>query len=424
MNKIITVSALLLTSTSLLAASLKTDNPERKPSAQVIMSEVQSKRVTKLSEFLADEKYAEAKSGLEALLAKTNPKRDAYFQSLLHQLLGHAASAQGDFKATARHFQKSIDLDAMPNATHFSMMLQLAQIKMADQDYQGVLKSLDEYFKVVDEIPDKAFAVKANTHAQLEQYREAQKAIKQAIALADKPNETWYQLLLSTHAELSEYKQMAEVLKILVELSPNKKIYWKQLSSVYFTLKDDKKSLAVLALAEKNGLLSEESEYMQLYKMYSYNNVPFEGAKLLERAMNEKKVEANFKNLKQLGQTWYAAKNIDKSLAAYDRASEFAKDGEMDLTRSFLYLDMENWPKAVSSITSALQKGGLSDDKMGNAWLMLGMSQASLKKYPQARKAFNNAIKYQKSRSNAQQWLNHLSTLEEKAKTSTAQAQP
>ncbi len=408
----------------MLAGSLKTDNPERKPSAQVIMSELQSKRVAKLSEFLADEKYVEAKSGLEAMLAKTNAKRDAYVQSLLHQFLGHIASAQGNYKDTALHFQKSIDLDAMPNSTHFNMMLQLAQIKMADQDYKGVLKSLDHYFKVVDEIPDRAFAVKANTHAQLEQYREAQKAIKQAIALADKPNESWYQLLLSTHAELSEFKQMTEILEILIGISPNKKIYWKQLSSVHFTLKDDKKSLAVLAMAEKKGLLTEESEYLQLYKMYSFNNVPFKGAQLLERAMNEKKVEANFKNLKQLGQTWYAAKDVSKSLKAYDKASKFAEDGEMDLTRAYLYLDLENWQQAVSSISSAIEKGGLNDDKLGNAWLMLGMSQASLKKYAQARRAFNNAVKYQKSRSNAQQWLNHLTTLEEKAQTAAAKAQP
>ena len=180
-------------------------------------------------------------------------------------------------------------------------MLQLAQIKMADQDYKGVLKSLDDYFKVVDEIPDRAFAVKANTHAQLEQYREAQKAIKQAIALADKPNESWYQLLLSTHAELSEYKEMAEVLRILIKLAPNKKIYWKQLSSVYFTLKDDKQSLAVLALAEQKGLLSESQEYMQLFKMYKYNQAPYKAAKLLEKSMADKKVPENFKNLKQLG---------------------------------------------------------------------------------------------------------------------------
>ena len=114
----------------------------------------------------------------------------------------------------------------------------------------------------------------------------------------------------------------------------------------------------------------------------------------------------------------------DVKLSTMTKYIEFAEDGEMDLTRSYLYLDMENWSKAASSITSAIQKGGLDEDKMGNAWLMLGMSQASLKKYPEARKAFNNAIKYTKSRSNAQQWLNHLTTLETKQKNSSGQAQP
>ncbi len=413
MRKITTISVLLLLSAISLAGSLKTDNPPRKPKTQVLMTEAQSNRITKLNEFLADEKYTEAKSGLEAMLAKTN-SRDAYVQSVIHQLLGFVASGRGDYKATAFHFQKSIDLDAMPNPTHFGMMLQLAQIKMADQDYRGALKDLDEYFSVVDEIPDRAFAIKANSHAQLEEYREAQKAIKQAIALADKPNESWYQLLLSTHSALSEYTEMVDVLKILIGLAPNKKIYWKQLSSVYFTLKKDKDSLAVLVLAEEKGLLTEESEHMQLFKMYSYNNVPYKAAKFLQTALENKIVESNFKNWKQLGQTWYAARELEQSLAAYDRASNYATDGEIDYTRAYLYLDQEDWQKAITSIQSAIQKGGLSDDKVGNAWLMLGMSQANVKQFKSARQSLNNALKYDKSKANARQWLNHLTTLEEK----------
>ena len=118
-------------------------------------------------------------------------------------------------------------------------------------------------------------------------------------------------------------------------------------------------------------------------------------------------------------------KELKKALSAYERASAFATDGDMDLTRSYLYLDLEQWANAVESITSALQKGGLDDNKTGNAWLMLGMSQASLKNYAKARTAFNNAIKFEKSRNNAQQWLSHLTTLEQKAAAEqTAQTQP
>lgn len=421
MKKIITTVSLLLLSTGLLAGSLKTGNPERKPKTQVLMTEQQSKRINKYNEFLADEKYAEAKSGLEAMLAKTG-SRDAYVQSVIYQLLGHIASAQGRYGETAKYFKKSIDLDALPNRTHFGMMLQLAQIKMINKDYRGALKSLDEYFAVANEIPDTAFAIKANTHAQMEQFRETKKAIKQAIQLADKPKETWYQLLLASHAELSEYREMADVLKILIGLKPNKKVYWKQLSSVLFSIKDDKGALAVLEMAHIKGLLTEEAEYLQLFKLYSYNDVPLKAGKTLQQALESGKVKPQFKYWKQLGAAWYEAKELDKALLAYDKASTYAKDGEMDLTRGYLYVDQENWKKAAESIGSALKKGGLNDKKTGAAWLMLGMSNAYLNRFSQARKALRNAAKYKKSKNNAEQWLIHLESLEKRAKEKSANA--
>jgi tetratricopeptide (TPR) repeat protein len=407
------------------AGSLKTDNPVRKPSGSVgLMSEPQSKKITRYSEMLADEKYAEAKSGLQAMTAKLND-RDAYVLGVIYQLLGHIESSQGNYAAAASNFKKAITYDSLPNSTHFQMMLTYAQLLMLNEDHRGGLKALQDYMNVVDEIPDTAFAIKANAHAQLEQFREGKAAIKQAIQLSENPKETWYQLLLAMHSELSEYTEMADVLRILIAMSPNKKTYWMQLHSVLFTLKQDKESLAVWEMAYRKNLFDKESDYLQLFKLYSYNNVPYKAADTLQKALDEGKVESNFKNWKQAGAVWYEARELKKALSAYENASEFATDGDMDLTRSYLYLDLEEWGKAVESITAALQKGGLDDNKTGNAWLMLGMSQASLKNYAKARTAFNNAVKYEKSRNNAQQWLSHLTTLERKAEAeATAQAQP
>ncbi len=422
MMKKVSVLLLCMIAGSLSAGSLKTDNPVRKPAGQVgVMSEVQSKRITKYSEMLADEKYAEAKSGLTAMLAKLN-ERDAYVLAIIYQLLGHIDSLNGNYGGSAANFKKAIELDALPNTTHFGMMLQQAQLQMMNEDHRGGLKSLVDYMNIVDEIPDTAFAIKANAHVQLEQFREAKTAIKQAIQLADKPKESWYQLLLAIHSELSEYTEMADVLRVLIGLSPNKKVYWMQLHSVLFTLKEDKQSLAVWELAYKNDLFEKESDYLQLFKLYSYNDVPYKAAQTLQKALDDKKVESNFKHWKQVGAVWYEARELRKALSAYEKASAFASDGDMDLTRSYLYLDLEEWSNAVESLNNALQKGGLDDNKTGNAWLMLGMSQASLKNYSRARTAFQNAVKYDKSRNNAQQWLSHLTTLEKKAEMSQENA--
>lgn len=422
MKKIVLILSCLCVmslSAPLSAAKLKTDNPVRKPSVSVLMTEAQMKLIERYSEFVADEKYAEARSGFNSMLAKLN-SRDAYVQAIIYQMLGHLDSTAGNYKQAAANFKKAIDLDALPNTTHFQMMLQRAQLLMIEGDHRGGLKALDEYFKVVDEIPDTAFVIKANSHAQLEEFKEVKKAINQAISLSEDPKENWYQLLLAAHSELSEYRQMADVLKILIEMNPDKKEYWMQLSSVYFTLKEDKNALAALVLAEEKGLLDKESDYMQLFKMYSYNEVPYSAAKILEKGLKSKVVESNFDHWKQLGQVWYNARELDKALDAYGKASEFAKDGEIDFTRAYLYLDLENWKEAVSSIQSALQKGGLDEVKTGNAWFLLGISYASMNNYSQAREAFNKATNYKKTRNNAEQWLNHLTTLENRARREVA----
>ncbi|MCX7544093.1 tetratricopeptide repeat protein [Marinicella gelatinilytica] len=419
MKKIIILLGFLCVG-SVSAGTLKTDNPVREPSGSVgVMTESQGKQIERYSEFIADEKYSEARSGLTNMLAKLN-QRDAYVLAIVYQLLGHLESTAGNYLKAADYFKKSIDTDAMPNSTHFNMMLQRAQLLMIEGKNREGLRALDDYFNVVDEIPDTAFKLKAHAHANLEEFREVKKAIKQAISLSDKPQESWYQLLLAAHSELSEYREMADVLKTLITMSPGKKTYYMQLSSVYFTLKEDKNALAALVLAYENNLLDKETDYMQLFKMYSFNDIPYKAGKVLQDALDNGKVEPSFDNWKQLGQTWYNARELDKALAAYDKASEYAKDGDIDITRAYLYVDMEKWPKAIESIQSALQKGGLDDDKTGNAWLMLGMSQASMKNYSQARNAFNKASDYKKARNNAQQWLNHLKTLEQRAEREAA----
>ena len=413
MNKYLLI-ALLVTSVSAFAGSLKTDNPERKPENQVLMTEQQYKKIQKFSEMLAEEQFSEAKNGLNGMLAQTREGRDAYIQAVIYQLLGHIATLQDDLKTASAHFKKAIDLDALPNKTHFDMMLNRVQFIMITGDYRATLAALDEYFAKADEIPDKAFAMKANAHSRLDQHREAKAAIIQAIELADKPIENWYQMLLATHSALSEYKEMVPVLETLIKLKPSNKTYWKQLSSVYFTLKQEKKALAVHELAYQKNLFTEENEFLQLYKYYALNDIPFKAAESLEKFLTEKKVKPTFKHWKQTGALWYEAKELDKALAAYSKASELAEDGEMDLTRAFLYTYKEDFQNARVALRSALEKGGLSQRRTGEGWLMLGMAEASLKNYGQARQAFNQAKKFENSRKDANEWLSHLQTLEQR----------
>jgi tetratricopeptide (TPR) repeat protein len=408
MNKykiILLLLSINLIASSVFAGSIITDNPKRERSSNEAMSEAIYKKFVKLQEMIADEQYVEAKSGLTAL---TKKNLNGFEEASINQFLGWVDSAQGKYQSASNYLQKAIATNALTDTAHFSMMLQKSQMLAGADKYQLALDALDAYYKVTDEIKDATLYYEASLYAQMDKFKEAMVPLKKAIELSDEPNESWYYLLLSLHMQSSEFLQASKVLDILIKLNPNKKEYWTMLSQVYFTLKKDEKSLAVLAVADENGMVSNEKERLQLYKMYAFLGNPYSAGKVLEKGLKDGVIKPTFKRWDDLGNTWYSAAEMDKALFAYDKASKLATDGKIDFQRAYIYFDREDWTGAKNALQSAIEKGGLTDKKIGTSWLLLGMVESELNNDAGAMKALKKASKFDNTRVSSVQWMEHL----------------
>ena len=408
----------LLSFTFAFAGEIKTGNPERKRSSNEAMTESIYKKFVKLQEMIADERYAEARAGLNAL---TQKRLNSFEKANINQYLGWIDSAQGNYVAAANKFKIAIDSDSLPNQAHFAMMLQMAQILIGGEKYKQGLKALHDYYKVTDKIKDSTFVLEANAYAQLNQFKKAIPVLKKGISLSEKPSEKWYYLLYSLYMQTSQFQQAAKTMETLIAINPNKEDYWKRLSGVYFNLKKDDKALAILVVADKNGMLKDEKERLRLFKMYSFLGVPYEAGKVLEQGLKDGVIKSEYKHWKTLGEVWYTAAEMDKALTAFDEASKTAQDGQIDFRRAYIYFDREDWPNVIKALSSALEKGGLKDKKTGQAWLLLGMANSELKNMPKAIEALKKASKYKSTRNNAVQWLEHLASQQKRDRAEAEQ---
>jgi tetratricopeptide (TPR) repeat protein len=406
-TKIILLLSLIMISCSVLAGSVMTDNPKRERSSNEGMTALIHKKFEKYQEMIADELYDEAKSGLTALLKKNV---NLFERATINRFLGWTESAQGNYKSATNYIQKAIDTNALVDQVHYSMMLQKSQMLAGDDKFQLALDALDEYYKVTDEIKDTTFFYEGSLYAQMDKFKAAMGPIKKAIELSDEPKESWYYLLLSMHMQTSEFLQASEILEILIKLNPNKKEYWSMLSEVYFTLKKDEKSLAVLMVAEKNGMITEEKESLRLYRMYAFLDNPFNAGQVLEKGLKNGVIKPTFKRWDDLGNMWYSAAEMDRALSAYDEASKLAVDGKIDFQRAYIYFDRQDWKNAKKALQAVIEKGGLEEKKIGTTWLLLGMVESEMNNRGGAIKALNNAKGYENTRSSAVQWLDHLET--------------
>ena len=372
------------------------------------LDEATWKQLNSVYEDVGEERYDDAYKSLQKMLSRAG--RDVYLQSILNQALAQVEWSRENFDPALKYFEKAVELDSLPNQAHFSLMYQIAQLYFMKERYQDALDKLALWFCTVD--PEKvtyaAYVLKASIYASMDNYAETLKAIDIAISMEDQPKEQWYQLKLAAHYELEQYPQAADTLEIIIQHWPDKKMYWTQLSQIYFKLKQDEKALSVIALAYRKNLLDKQGDITYLSNLYANSDVPYKAAKVLQKGINDGIVESTEKYWTAVADSWYAAEELENALAAYEKAGEAAADGDIDLRRGYILVDLERWPDAKEALNDALQKGGINERKTGEAYLLRGMAEFNLGNFDSASSDWGKASRYPRTKDAAQQWMNHL----------------
>jgi tetratricopeptide (TPR) repeat protein len=366
------------------------------------------KQLNKVYEDAGEEKYDEAYDQLQKMLARAG--KGSYLRSVLNQALAQVEWSRENYDSALKYFEKAVELNALPDQAHFALMYQIAQLYFMQERYREALDKLELWFckSPGDKITSSAFVLKASIYVQQENYAETLKAIEIAIDMDDDPRQQWYQLKLASHYELEQFPRAAQTLELIIARWPEEKTYWIQLSQIYLRLKQDEKALAVIALAYRNALLDTQGDITYLSNLYSLSDVPFKAALVLEKGIKDGVVASTRNHWTAVADSWYAAEELENSLVAFENAGKASEDGRIDLRRGYILVDLERWPDALKALNDALSKGGLTERKTGEAYLLRGMTQFNLGNFDSASADWGKAGRYDHARDAARQWMNHL----------------
>jgi len=417
-RKFLVIALLVVVAVSLssqvLAQSSECGNKRGITSAA--LDEMTWKKLNDIYEDVGEELYDVAYEKLQKIYKRTH---DDYQQAVMAQALAQVEWARSNFDSALLYFETAVELDALPDLTHFSLMYQIAQLYYMKERYDEALDKLALWMcKAPEEkITATSYVLKASIHAQKKDWKNVISAIETAISMSDEPREFWYQLKLASHYELEQFPIAAQTLEVMIQLWPDKKDYWTQLSQINYKLKMNDEALSVMALAYRRGMLDKQSDIMYLSNLYSNNDVPMKAAQVLQKGIEEGFVESTTKHWAMTADAWYAAEEMENALLAYEQAGMKSDDGEIDLRRAYILVDMECWDEAAVAVAAALEKGGFNQRKTGDAYVIQGMSEFNLGHYNQASTAWDRASKYPKAKKSAQQWMNHMR--EERARKSS-----
>ncbi|MCP4046490.1 MAG: tetratricopeptide repeat protein [Gammaproteobacteria bacterium] len=407
--------AVLAVSVSGQALAQVSECGKKRDKQQGTLDEATWKRLNDVYEDVGEEKYDIAYEKLQKMAQR---KSGGYQKAVIAQAIAQVEWARSNYDQALNYFEQAVALDSLPDLTHFSLMYQIAQLYYMQDRYDDALDKLELWMCRVPEekVTDIAYVLKASLHAAKEDWKNVLIAIDQAISRSDDPKEPWYQMKLAAHFELEQFPKAAQTLETMIQKWPDKKAYWIQLSQIYYKLKQSDEALSILALAYRRDMLDKQADLMYLSSLYSNADVPFKAAEVLQKGIEDEIVEVTKRNWTIIADAWYASEEMEKSLFAYEKAGQISEDGEIDLRRAYILVDMERWDEAAQAVNSALEKGGFSDRKTGDAYVLQGMSEFNLGNYSKASTAWGRASKYPRAKKSAQQWMNHMR--EERARKS------
>ena len=262
-----------------------------------------------------------------------------------------------------------------------------------------------------------AYVLLAQGYYQIKDYNKAltnvEKAISMTLAKDKIPKEQWYNLARFLYFEKNDVNKTVDTLETLLKYYP-KKQYWVQLSHMYGEQKKESQQLSAMETAYVQGMLDKGTEQVSMAYLYLNGDVPYKAAKVMDKGLKDGSIEGKSKNWEIVGSAWRQAQEVEKSIPAMEQAAAKSDSGELYARLGNVYLDGDQYKKAITAINKGLARGGVK--RPDNARLILGMAYFNTKQYEKAREAFQAAGRDERSSKYASQWIQYMDSELERQK--------
>lgn len=356
---------------------------------------------------IGEKNYSAAKTQLEAVLALKRLNNYEKAQTL--SVYGNMYFQMDKLDQALATFKQVVEFDDLPQGFLHLSLRTVAQLALMQDQNQDALLYAKRLLALSPTADSHSHILIAQIYYRMENYPQAKEhaltAIESERKLGNPIRENWLLVLNSIYYSLEDYAGMEVVLKELIALYPKER-YIKNLAAIYGQSGKTEKQLLLLEPLYEQNRLTQETELLNLAQLLLLHEVPWKAAKLLEKAMAEKKIARTQHNLEMSAQAWQMAAEDSRSLAYLIEAAKTDEDGSILLRLAQTWMSLYRWDEAEKTLTQVVKKKSLENP--GNALVLLGMARFYQNNYSGAQESLQRAAGFEASKKLAEQWLAYI----------------
>ena len=349
---------------------------------------------------------------LDAMIAGGGKKAlNSYELANVYNLYAFIQYSREDYAGALRSYEKVVAQPDIPLAMEINTRFTIAQLYFVQEQWQKGIDALIKWFNMTDTPNANAYVLLSQGYYQVKDFDKAllnvEKAISMTVEKGKVPKEQWYNLARFLYFEKNDTKNTVRVLEELLKYYP-KKEYWVQVSHMYGEQKKESQQLAAMETAYVQNMLDKGNEQVTMAYLYLNADVPYKAAKVMDKGLNNDSIDGKSKNWEITGNAWRQAQEIKKAIPAMETAAAKSDTGELYARLGNIYLDGDQFNKAITAINKGLARGGVK--RPDTARLVLGMAYYNSGKYEQAQEAFDAAGRDERSKKYADQWVSYMNS--------------
>jgi uncharacterized protein HemY len=363
--------------------------------------------------------YNTAAKVLDSMIASGGKKAlNSYELANVYNLYAFIYYSREDYAGALKAYEQVVAQPDIPIAMEVNTKFTIAQLYFVQEEWQKGINALLEWFKVTETPNANAYVLLSQGYYQVKDYDKALFNVEKAISMyeaKDKiPKEQWYNLARFLYFEKDDTNKTVDILEILLKYYP-KKQYWVQLSHMYGEQKKESEQLSAMDTAYVQGMLDKGTEQVTMAYLYLNGDLPYKAAKVMDKGLKNKSIDDKSRNWEIAGSAWRQAQEIKKAIPAMEEAAAKSDQGELYTRLGNVYLDGDQFKKAITALNKGLSRGGVK--RPDTARLVLGMAYFNDKQYNKARDAFKAAGRDERSAKYANQWIAYMNSEIERQKS-------
>lgn len=381
--------------------------------------------VSAAQDLMGAEQYAAAIPELNKALAL--PDINAYERAITQQLIGNSYYNLNQYGPAINAFEAAISSGGLLPQEASSLRVNIAQLLIGNDQFVRGAEMLENWNRNGGQLKPAHVTMLYQAWLQAEQYSRALPWAKRWFDSANPKERKHFDLMNYLYNTLKMPAQQADIVKRMINRWPEDKSLWDAWASMLANGGREQEAFEVSKMLYLGGAYSSDADLSKVVQYYSFYEMPYQAAQILEREMNAGRIAKSPEKLVQLSNLLRQAREYKRAIPVLEQAASASGKAKLFADLGEALFNEGSCTKAETAFTKAMNLGF----NQGKAWMLIAncrydnaatedrikcnMTDAQKKSAPwvvkrtKAVEAFNNVPASSSEAGNARKWKSFIS---------------